>query len=119
MDFLDEMLSHSPKEKFLQMLQNASPSAVESVMEKLLKEHIALRELLEQKYSENLGQNNVNLGQSGENSGEFVGADEINADLSVLDEQIALFGMENADLVEERLNDYFIGLTAEILGVEG
>lgn len=105
MDFLDEMLSHSPKEKFLQMLQNASPSAVESVMEKLLKEHIALRELLEQK--------------CGENSGEFVGADEINADLSVLDKQIALFGVENADLVEERLNDYFIGLTAEILGVEG
>ena len=105
MDFLDEMLSHSPKEKFLQMLQNASPSAVESVMEKLLKEHIALRELLEQK--------------CGENSNEFVGADEINADLSVLDKQIALFSVENADLVEERLNDYFIGLTAEILGVEG
>lgn len=105
MDFLDEMLSHSPKEKFLQMLQNASPSAVESVMEKLLKEHIALRELLERK--------------CGENSGEFVVADDINADLSALDEQIALFSVENADLVEERLNDYFIGLTAEILGVEG
>ena len=48
-----------------------------------------------------------------------MGADEINADLSVLDKQIALFSVENADLVEERLNDYFIGLTAEILGVEG
>ena len=107
MDFLDEMLACSPKEKFLQMLQNASVSAVERAIEKLLKEHIALRELLERK-------NELLCLKNGENS-----ALNKNAEFSDLDEEISLFCVENSALIDERLNDYFIGLTAEILGVEG
>ena len=107
MDFLDEMLAHSPKEKFLQMLQNASVGAVERAIEKLLKEHIALRELLERK-------NELLRLKNGENT-----ALNKNAEFSDLDEEISLFCVENSALIDERLNDYFIGLTAEILGVEG
>ncbi|TQR60556.1 DUF2018 family protein [Campylobacter troglodytis] len=84
MDLLDEMLNHSPKEKFLQMLKHANSGAVERVMENFIKEHIALNELLESK-----------------------GVDE---------EEIELYKMEKDYLLEERMNDYFIELTAKILG---
>lgn len=86
MDFLDEMFNESPKEKFLKMLKHANLGAVELVMERLLKEHVAMSEFLERKNSE---------------------------------EEFELFRVENEALIENRLNDYFIGLTAEILGMEG
>ena len=87
MDLLDEMLNHSPKDKFIQMLQHANCGAVERVMESFIKEHIALSELLESK--------------------------------GVSEEELELYMVENDSLIEERLNDYFIGLTAKILGHEG
>ena len=98
MDILDELLDTNPREKFLQVLQNGAVGAVESALEKLLREHIALRELMLLKSV---------LGQ------------EYLSEYGDLDEQISLFCVENEDLIQERLNDYFIGLTAEILGAEG
>ena len=98
MDILDELLDTNPREKFLQVLQNGAVGAVEAALEKLLREHIALRELMLLKSV---------LGQ------------EYLSEYGDLDEQISLFCVENESLIEERLNDYFIGLTAEILGAEG
>ena len=49
MDFFDEMLSKSPREKFVEIVQNASQGAVEKAFDELLSEHIAMFELLEQK----------------------------------------------------------------------
>ena len=98
MDILDELLDTNPREKFLQVLQNGAAGAVEAALEKLLREHIALRELMLLKSV---------LGQ------------EYLSEYGDLDEQISLFCVENESLIEERLNDYFIGLTAEILGAEG
>lgn len=87
MDIFDEILGASPKDKFFEMLKHANAGAVEQVVEKFIKEHIALREFIEHK---------------GINEAEF-----------------ELFKGENHALFEDRLNDYFIGLTAEILGNEG
>lgn len=87
MDIFDEILGASPKEKFFEMLKHANASAVEQVIQKLIKEHIALREFIENK--------------------------------GISEAEFELFKGENDALFEERLNDYFIGLTAEILGNEG
>lgn len=86
MDFLDELMNESPREKFLQMLKHANAGAVELTIERLLKEHIAMSEFFEAR---------------GISEGEF-----------------ELFRVENEALIESRLNDYFIGLTAEILSAE-
>lgn len=85
MDIFDEILNVSPKDKFFQMLRHANAGAVEKVLEKFIKEHIALRDFLEIK--------------------------------GVSEAEFESFKLEYG--VEERLNDYFIGLTAEILGNEG
>ena len=98
MDILDELLDTNPREKFLQVLQNGAVGAVEGAIEKLLREHIALRELMLLK---------------------SVFGQEYLIEYGDLDEQISLFCVENEGLIEERLNDYFIGLTAEILGAGG
>lgn len=86
MDIFDEILGASPKEKFFQMLKHANAGAVERVMSEFIKEHIALREFIENKGAE---------------------------------VEFERFKGENDALFEERLNDIFIGLTAEILGNEG
>ncbi|WP_286005295.1 DUF2018 family protein [Campylobacter avium] len=49
MDFFDEMLSKSPREKFIEIVQNANSGAIEKAFDELLSEHIAMFELLEQK----------------------------------------------------------------------
>lgn len=87
MDFLDEIFTQSPREKFLQMLKHSNTGAVELTMERLLKEHIAMSEFFEAR--------------------------------GISEDEFALFRAENEALIESRLNDYFIGLTAEILGMEG
>ena len=52
MDIFDEILGASPKEKFFQMLKHANAGAVERVMSEFIKEHIALREFIENKGAE-------------------------------------------------------------------
>lgn len=87
MDIFDEILGASPKKKFFEMLKHANVGAVEQTIQKFIKEHIALREFIENKgFSE---------------------------------KEFEHFKGENDALFEERLNDYYIGLTAEILGNEG
>lgn len=87
MDIFDEMLNVSPKDKFFQMLRHANAGAVEKVLEKFIKEHIALRDFLEIK--------------------------------GISEAEFESFKLEYGVEFEERLNDYFIGLTAEILRNEG
>ncbi len=47
MDFFDEMLNKSPKEKFIEIIQNGNLGALEKVFEGFFAEYIALIELLE------------------------------------------------------------------------
>ncbi|KAA6225366.1 MULTISPECIES: DUF2018 family protein [unclassified Campylobacter] len=47
MDFLDEMLNKSPKEKFIEILQNGNLGALEKTFESFFEEYIAMIELLE------------------------------------------------------------------------
>ncbi|TQR31838.1 DUF2018 domain-containing protein [Campylobacter sp. MIT 99-7217] len=49
MDILDEMLSQSPKEKFIQILQNGNAFAVEKAFDDFIAEHLALLEFFEHK----------------------------------------------------------------------
>ncbi|ARJ56022.1 DUF2018 family protein [Campylobacter cuniculorum] len=47
MDFFDEMLNKSPKEKFIEIIQNGNLGALENVFENFFAEYIAMVELLE------------------------------------------------------------------------
>ena len=47
MDIFDEMLNKSPKEKFIEIIQNANPSVLERIFENFFAEYIAMVELLE------------------------------------------------------------------------
>lgn len=47
MDFFDEMLNKSPREKFIELIQNANLGALENVFEAFFAEYIAMVELLE------------------------------------------------------------------------
>lgn len=47
MDIFDEMLSKSPREKFIEIIQNGNLGALENVFEAFFAEHIAMVELLE------------------------------------------------------------------------
>ncbi|WP_291951080.1 DUF2018 family protein [Campylobacter sp.] len=87
MDIFDEMLSKTPKEKFIETIKYANSGALEKVMEQLLADHIAMLELLEK---HNLNENDI-----------------------------ANFQMENSLFIDERKNDFYIGISAQILGHEG
>lgn len=149
MDFWDEILGILPREKFFQMLKHANANAVEMALERLLKEHIVMKELLKNSqkiskisaensriFDENLQKNSQILSKDSKDNSQKTSKnsrhknDKNNAknkndleknltpNLSI-DEQISLFCVENEALIKERLNDYFIGLTAEILSAEG
>lgn len=47
MDFFDEMLNKSPKEKFIEIIQNGNLGALEKTFEDFFSEYIAMVELLE------------------------------------------------------------------------
>lgn len=47
MDFFDEMLNKSPREKFIEIIQNGNLGALENVFEAFFAEYIAMIELLE------------------------------------------------------------------------
>lgn len=47
MDFFDEMLNKSPKEKFIEIIQNGNLGALEKTFEDFFAEYIAMVELLE------------------------------------------------------------------------
>ena len=47
MDFFDEMLNKSPKEKFIEIIQNGNLGTLENVFENFFAEYIAMVELLE------------------------------------------------------------------------
>ncbi|EAJ0468333.1 DUF2018 family protein [Campylobacter upsaliensis] len=47
MDLLDAMLNKSPKEKFLEIIQNGNLGALEKTFENFFAEYIAMIELLE------------------------------------------------------------------------
>ncbi|MBS4234976.1 DUF2018 family protein [Campylobacter vulpis] len=47
MDLLDAMLNKSPKEKFLEIIQNGNLGALEKTFENFFAEYIAMVELLE------------------------------------------------------------------------
>ena len=47
MDFFDEMLNKSPREKFIEIIQNGNLGALENVFEAFFAEYIAMVELLE------------------------------------------------------------------------
>ncbi|EAJ8930311.1 DUF2018 family protein [Campylobacter coli] len=47
MDIFDEMFNKTPKEKFIEIIQNGSLGALEKVFENFFADHIAMIELLE------------------------------------------------------------------------
>ncbi|AXP08948.1 DUF2018 family protein [Campylobacter hepaticus] len=47
MDFFDEMFNKTPKEKFIEIIQNGNLGALEKVFADFFSEHIAMIELLE------------------------------------------------------------------------
>ncbi|RTJ51017.1 DUF2018 domain-containing protein [Campylobacter jejuni] len=47
MDFFDEMFNKTPKEKFIEIIQNGNLGALEKVFEEFFTDHIAMVELLE------------------------------------------------------------------------
>ncbi len=47
MDIFDEMLNKTPKEKFIEIIQNGNLGALEKVFENFFADHIAMIELLE------------------------------------------------------------------------
>ncbi|TEY01230.1 DUF2018 family protein [Campylobacter sp. US33a] len=47
MDLFDEILNKTPKEKFIEIIQNGNLGALEKVFEEFFSEHIAMIELLE------------------------------------------------------------------------
>ncbi|EMH3046006.1 DUF2018 family protein [Campylobacter jejuni] len=47
MDFFDEMFNKTPKEKFIEIIQNGNLGALEKVFEEFFADHIAMVELLE------------------------------------------------------------------------
>ena len=47
MDIFDEMFNKTPKEKFIEIIQNGNLGALEKVFENFFADHIALIELLE------------------------------------------------------------------------
>ncbi|MBK2000401.1 DUF2018 family protein [Campylobacter sp. RM10532] len=87
MDIFDEMFNKTPKEKFLEIIQNGNLGALEKVFEIFFAEYISMIELLEKQ-----------------------GLNEID---------VKNFILENGDLIEQRLNDIYIDLGAQILGHEG
>ena len=50
---------------------------------------------------------------------EHIALSELLENKGVSEEELELYMIENDSLIEGRLNDYFIGLTAKILGHEG
>lgn len=49
MDIFDEMFNKTPKEKFIEIIQNGNLGALEKVFENFFADHIAMIELLEKK----------------------------------------------------------------------
>ncbi|EAK3374692.1 DUF2018 family protein [Campylobacter coli] len=47
MDIFDEMFNKTPKEKFIEIIQNGNLGALEKVFENFFADHIAMIELLE------------------------------------------------------------------------
>ena len=47
MDFFDEMFNKTPKEKFIEIIQNVNLGALEKFFEEFFADHIAMVELLE------------------------------------------------------------------------
>ncbi|EKL7497563.1 DUF2018 family protein [Campylobacter coli] len=47
MDIFDEMFNKTPKEKFMEIIQNGNLGALEKVFENFFADHIAMIELLE------------------------------------------------------------------------
>ncbi|EPP4410805.1 DUF2018 family protein [Campylobacter coli] len=47
MDIFDEMFNKTPKEKFIEIIQNGNLGALEKVFENFFTDHIAMIELLE------------------------------------------------------------------------
>ncbi|EAH6548821.1 DUF2018 family protein [Campylobacter jejuni] len=47
MDFFDEMFNKTPKEKFIEIIQNGNLGALEKVFEEFFADYIAMVELLE------------------------------------------------------------------------
>ncbi|TNO83464.1 DUF2018 family protein [Campylobacter coli] len=47
MDIFDEMFNKTPKEKFIEIIQNGNSGALEKVFENFFADHIAMIELLE------------------------------------------------------------------------
>ena len=47
MDIFDEMFNKTPKEKFIEIIQNVNLGALEKVFENFFADHIAMIELLE------------------------------------------------------------------------
>ncbi|WP_297195376.1 DUF2018 family protein [uncultured Campylobacter sp.] len=86
MDFFDEMLNKSPREKFIEIVQNAPSGAIEKAFDDFLSEHIAMFELLEKN--------------------------------GLSEDDLLNFKLEHSAKIDELKDDYFIGLTAKILGQE-